>query len=116
MLIMCVDDDNLVRQVTSDMIRHLNHEVLEAADAKSALDQLDSSTNRIDVLLTDIRMPGVTGLALARSFRQRNPDIGIVYMTGYSGGEEAPGHVLNKPCTLGELQNVLEQAGRYRLN
>lgn len=116
MLIMCVDDDNLVRQVTSDMIRHLDHKVIEASDAESALNLLAFSSHKIDVLLTDIRMPGMTGITLAQTVRQENPEIGIVYMTGYAGGAEAPGPVLRKPCTLGELEIVLEQAARYRLN
>ncbi|TZG27996.1 response regulator [Sphingomonas montanisoli] len=110
MLVVCVDDDKLVRQVTSDMIRHLDHQVLEAPDGTSALDLIDCVSDRIDVLLTDVRMPGMNGVSLANAVRHRYPDIGIIYMTGYAGEFELSGPVLEKPCTLGDLEKVLSRA------
>jgi CheY-like chemotaxis protein len=116
MLILCVDDDYIVRQVTSDMVRHLDHQVIEAHDGESALNLLACSSSPVDVLLTDVRMPGMTGPSLARAVQEAHPGVGIVYMTGYADGISLPGPVLRKPCTLGELENVLEEARRTRLN
>ena len=109
MLVVCVDDDLLVRQVTSDMIRHLDHKVIEASDAVSALDLIECLPDHVDVLLTDVRMPGMNGVSLANAVRRRHPDIGIIYMTGYAGDFDMAGPVLEKPCTLGQLQKVLNE-------
>ncbi|RVT94893.1 response regulator [Sphingomonas crocodyli] len=109
MLVVCVDDDLLVRQVTSDMIRHLDHKVLEAPDAVSALDLIACVPDRIDILLTDVRMPGMNGVSLANAVRTRHPEIGIIYMTGYAGEFDLTGPVLEKPCTLGDLERMLDK-------
>lgn len=109
MLVVCVDDNSLVRQITSDMIRHLDHKVIEAEDGMSALDLIECVPDRIDVLLTDVRMPGMNGVTLANTVRRRHPDIEIVYMTGYAGDFDLTGPVLEKPCTLGDLQKVLNK-------
>jgi len=107
MRILCVDDDTLVRLVTGDMLRELDHDVLEAPDALLALEWLKKSTVPIDVLLTDIRMPGMTGLALARRAVREQPDLAIIYMTGFGEGLALSGPVLSKTCTMGSLKAAI---------
>ncbi|WP_246670094.1 response regulator [Bradyrhizobium stylosanthis] len=67
--ILVVEDDELVRSTTCEMLRTLGHEVLEAPDAPTALDMLAS--NSIDTLVTDVGLPRVSGTILARQARAK---------------------------------------------
>src|SRR5262245_39690131 len=79
--ILIVDDDPLILTVVDLMVRHAGHRVRTAADGTSALDLL--AENPADIIISDIRMPGMDGLALAQMVRKDYPQIPIVLMTGY---------------------------------
>ncbi|MBF5090106.1 response regulator [Novosphingobium sp. NBM11] len=104
----------MVREITGDLLRELGHEVIEVADATSALEYLRHGDEPIDLLLTDVRMPNMTGYALARKAIEQRPSLHVVYMTGQEEGVSAPGHVLRKPCTLGRLESVLTHIERLQ--
>lgn len=76
-----VEDDDLVREATVGNVTDLGHRVLEAADADAALQMLDSGTV-IDVLFTDVRLPGKDGEQLAREARQRRPTLKVILTSG----------------------------------
>lgn len=104
MRILCVDDDMIVRQVTGDMLRDLRHEVYEAPDAATALSWLGRPDCSIDLLITDVRMPGMSGFTLARKAAEIRPRLQVLYISGFAEGVAAPGPLLPKPCTLGQLE------------
>jgi len=80
--ILIVDDDDAVRQVAADMLRDLRYEVVEVGSAGAAFDMLDSQ--KIDLLLLDFAMPGMSGADVARRVRTRHPTLPILFVTGYA--------------------------------
>jgi PAS domain S-box-containing protein len=78
-----VDDEELVRMSTADMLEDLGYEVIEASSAEEAL-QLLSAGTRADVLVTDHLMPGMSGSDLAREVRRMKPGLPILIVSGYA--------------------------------
>jgi PAS domain S-box-containing protein len=78
--ILVVEDDELIRSTTADMLTMLGHDVLEAPDEPTAMDLLANAA--VDVLLTDVGLPKVSGMILARQARDRLPDLKIIIATG----------------------------------
>lgn len=78
--ILLCEDDFLIRLATTDMLTHLGHVVLEAANAESALRLL--SDNKIDLLLTDIGLPDLPGTVLAEKARAIAPALPVIFATG----------------------------------
>jgi CheY-like chemotaxis protein len=110
MLILCVDDDRLVRCVTGNMLRELGHEVIEVADGDAALASLHNCGRTVDVMMTDVRMPGMTGFTLARRAKADHPDLEVIFMTGFADGPMPPGPILHKPATLKRLETMMRTA------
>jgi two-component system NtrC family sensor kinase len=81
--VLVVEDDPDVRSYVTETLRGLNYRVLEAADGESAL-TLVHQTDPLDLLLTDVVMPGMNGRALGDAAKQFRPGLKILYMTGYS--------------------------------
>jgi len=92
--VLLVDDEELVRSATADMIRELGHHVEEAHGAIEGLSRLDEGL-AVDVVVTDYMMPGMNGGALARRIAKSHPQIPILLITGYTGPTD---DVLHLPC------------------
>jgi PAS domain S-box-containing protein len=108
--ILVVEDDADVRAYVVEVLRELNYSILEAPDATSALGLIDRRGSRLDLLLTDVVLPGINGRELARRLQSRQPDIKVLFMTGYSRnaivhqGRLDPGvEVIQKPLTQADL-------------
>jgi PAS domain S-box-containing protein len=82
--ILVVEDDTGVRQHVVDTLRTMSYAVVEAEDAAAALAIIRKNEAHIDMLLTDIVMPGMNGRELANRARALMPNIRILFMTGYS--------------------------------
>jgi PAS domain S-box-containing protein len=82
--ILLVEDDKDVRTYLSDALRGLHYRVLAAANAAVALKVLAEDQLRVDILLTDIVMPGMNGRELGEKAIQMRPRLKVLYMTGYS--------------------------------
>ncbi|MDT9599931.1 CHASE3 domain-containing protein [Sphingosinicella rhizophila] len=82
-IILVVEDDERVRHMSVDALRELGYTVIQAADGNQALEQL-AIQPRIDLLFTDIVMPGMTGRQLADRAQEARPDLKILYTTGYT--------------------------------
>jgi PAS domain S-box-containing protein len=89
-----VDDDSLILMNTTAMLEDLGHTVLEASSGREALDLLDRE-KRIDVVITDHAMPGMTGIELAQAIRAERPNLPIILATGYA--ELPPGTDVDLP-------------------
>jgi two-component system cell cycle response regulator CpdR len=106
--VLVVEDDEAMREFLVEAISRSGY-VVEAVD--NGCDALDRvSAARFDLLLTDIRMPGLDGLELARKARVRNPALGVLLVTAYAqdalGATDFDGtrtDVLSKPFNLNEL-------------
>ncbi|WP_207481476.1 response regulator [Arenibaculum pallidiluteum] len=81
--ILLVDDDALVSTGTAAMLEDLGHMVIEANSGADAIELLRTSP-RIDVVITDHAMPGMTGMELARRLRESHPSLPIILATGYA--------------------------------
>lgn len=81
--VLVVEDDDEVRSFVTETLRGLNYRVLEAADGDGAL-ALVRQQGPIDLLLTDVVMPGMNGRTLGEAAAQHRPELKILYMTGYS--------------------------------
>lgn len=103
--ILVVDDDALININTVDVIAALGHAVLEAYSGREALDIL-AGARRIDALVTDYSMPGMTGLELAAAARKLHPGLPILLTSGYTelpGGITTELPLLAKPYQEAEL-------------
>jgi two-component system NtrC family sensor kinase len=81
--VLVVEDDPDVRAYVAESLANLNYRVRQAADADAAITILDDASP-IDLLLTDVVMPGTNGRVLADKAVQRRPGLKVLYMTGYS--------------------------------
>jgi DNA-binding NtrC family response regulator len=95
----------------------MGHTVFEAGDASEALAISRKTESVIDLLLTDVIMPGMSGKKLADTLLIERPGIGVLYMSGYADGEiathgvlEEGTAILRKPFTRDELLRRVEDA------
>jgi signal transduction histidine kinase/CheY-like chemotaxis protein len=114
-VVLVVEDQPALRGIVVEMLERLGYGVLEAADPAQALALAASRANGIDLLLTDVAMPGMNGRELAERLCRGRPETRVLYMSGYAddevlGRDAVPGAVelLPKPFTVQEL------AGRVR--
>jgi CheY-like chemotaxis protein len=111
--VLLVDDDDAVRITTSDLLSGLGYTVQEAADGAAALELLDGGA-AIDVMVTDVVMPGMSGPELARRVRAMRPGLPIVFISGYSESdglaEGSLGRLVRKPFRAAQLQEQIEEA------
>ncbi len=87
--VLVVEDDSHVRMIITDVLRELGYSCLEAGDGQAALPVLTSNTS-IDLLITDVGLPGLNGRQIAEIARKHRPDLKILFVTGYA--EHATGH------------------------
>jgi CheY-like chemotaxis protein len=81
--ILLVDDDPAVREVTAAMLEDLGYRVVEAESGAAALDLL-SAGNRVDLMLADFSMPGMSGMELLGEAAARRPELPVLLVTGYA--------------------------------
>ncbi|WP_156926940.1 response regulator [Azospirillum halopraeferens] len=111
--LLLVDDNADVRRVTADLLRDAGMDVVETADAASALERI--ATGGVDVLVSDIRMPGaIDGLTLARRVRECRPGLPVILVSGYSDltaqARTAGFEVLAKPFDRTALLDAMRRA------
>jgi CheY-like chemotaxis protein len=103
-----------VRKSVIRMLSDRGYGTLQAAGPSSAIDIAKLWVGPVDLLLTDIVMPGMSGDELARELRRGRPHLRVVYMTGYSGEldlSDLPidGPVVQKPFTRDDLLAAVEE-------
>jgi signal transduction histidine kinase/CheY-like chemotaxis protein len=110
--VLVVDDEDAVREQIAETLRDLGLSVLEAADGTSGLEVIASGV-ALDMLITDVGLPGLNGRQLADAARERRPDLPIMLITGYAGtalddGQLPPGvQMLHKPFGLEMLAELV---------
>jgi len=115
--VLVAEDEGGVRGPVRRILLAHGFSVIEAADGEQALLLAAAYPGRIDLLLTDVVMPGIGGAELARRLRLERPGLRILFMTGYSveavatHGVLAPGStLLQKPFTVDELLGRVREA------
>lgn len=119
--VLLVEDEELILINSADMLRELGHTVFEANSGEEALTVIGSS--KVDVLITDVELPGISGIELADKTRSLNPAIGVVFATGkdklpnHSRHNNSSAVLLRKPYDADALAQCLgrfDPAGRAR--
>lgn len=111
--VLLVDDDGGARHALRRVLERQGYSVVEAAEGADALDLLEASHVPVDLMITDVQMPGMRGDELGQRVRARYPDLPILYISGERSfahlGEDtsAPTHFLAKPFTAAELGDAL---------
>jgi CheY-like chemotaxis protein len=110
-MILIVEDQPATAQITRILLESWGYQVLEAHCPDEALALFDSQRGRINLLLTDVIMPGMNGTQLASELRLRNPDLRVVYMSGYTA-EQLPladAAFLPKPFNPASLSRMIRR-------
>jgi PAS domain S-box-containing protein len=115
--VLLVEDERALRKLTRKMLLDIGFTVLEAEDAFQAIEIAKRTEAPIDLLLTDVIMPGMSGWALAEMLSAQRPEMRVLYISGYPDGEIAKRGVigagisiLRKPFTREELARSVEDA------
>jgi CheY-like chemotaxis protein len=110
--VLLVEDNPDVATASTGLLEQLGYKVRWASDASAALAALEKD-NGIDIVFSDVVMPGkMDGIGLAKAIREKNPEIPILLVTGYSAsikdiGSQFP--ILRKPYQLHELSRELQK-------
>jgi PAS domain S-box-containing protein len=114
--ILLVEDQREVRRLTATILRALGYYVLEAEGGEKALQLVEEAHGPIDLLLTDVMMPGLTGPQLAVRLRAARPALKVLFISGYSaditlvaGAAEETVHRLSKPFSPAALAQKVRE-------
>ena len=114
--VLVVDDEDYVRSLAVRMLRGLGYKVLAASTGPEAIELCKTSDQRVDLLLTDVVMPGMNGREVLDALSSADPDLGVVYMTGYSlqiigkTGLDPSHPLVQKPFTTEKLAATVREA------
>jgi len=115
--ILIAEDEEALRALIARALSDSGHEVVTAIDGADALDIVTRESGRFELLLTDIKMPLMDGIALALSVARDYPKIIILLMTAYADQRERAANldalihdVILKPFTLAEIKSVVADA------
>jgi PAS domain S-box-containing protein len=114
--ILVVDDEPILAEMIQQMLQKLGYEVVSRTNGMEALEAFkrQPAERPFDLVLTDMTMPGLTGMELARKLFELEPEISVILMTGFSrnihgegGGEPGIGELLMKPVTIEKLAQTV---------
>ena len=117
--VLLVDDDSAFRHVMSGELRRLGHEVATAGSGEEAVARIERQEP--EIVLLDLRLPGMDGLATLKAIRTRNPSIEVIMLTGHGSIDSAIESIregafdyVTKPCPLDEIQIRVQRAIEQR--
>ena len=112
-VILLVDDDSAVREVTASILRELGHVVIVVGSGRGALDLLDQNAH-IELVILDFAMPGMNGMEVARQVRTKSPARPVIFITGYvemsALGDIDETQIVRKPFIGNELADRVQTA------
>jgi len=105
--ILVVEDDDIVRMLIVDVLEELEFSVLEADDGESALEILGDQSKEIDLMMTDVGLPGMDGRELAKKARELRSTLPVLFASGYAENIEVPAgmQVIGKPFSIDQLRD-----------
>jgi sigma-B regulation protein RsbU (phosphoserine phosphatase) len=108
--ILVIEDDQVTRLAVSTYLKHVGYDVLTASNGLEGVEVFRSCPNLIDLVLTDLRMPVMTGNEAVHQIRETRPDAKVICMTGSSEDVRLKGvPVLAKPFSLKTLHHSISR-------
>lgn len=107
--VLLVDDNDDVREMSADMLEELGYRVTQAANGFEALDRLAEHPD-LEVMVTDIRMPGMSGFELCDIASARYQRLKVVMMSGYFAPQATTCRLIRKPFRTVELDVAIREA------
>ena len=109
--LLVVEDDGIVRMLMVEVLEDLGYKVIEAADATSALVILNDSATPLDLLMTDVGLPDMSGQDLAGKAREIRPLLPVLFASGYADSLSVPEgmHSIGKPFSIDQLRDKVVQ-------
>ena len=115
--ILVADDDDMIRELVVRALHEDGHELTAADDGAAALEALGRQNEKFDLLLSDVKMPVMDGIALALAAGRDHPELPIMLMTGYADqrerahGLDALVHdVIAKPFSVDQIKGAVREA------
>jgi two-component system cell cycle sensor histidine kinase/response regulator CckA len=119
--VLLVEDEEILRVVTTRMLRKIGFQVVTAKNGVEALAVYEQYEGKIDLVLTDTVMPEMGGVELIKKLRDTKPELAIVLMSGYIEGDDALHHTENitqipglnfiaKPFKINELEDIINKS------
>ena len=105
-MILLVDDDEAVRETSAEMLQELGYTVVQATNGHAALGVLDRQ-HGVEVMVTDVRMPGMSGLELSDIAARRFQDLRVILISGYFLPQPISRRFLQKPFRIRELDEAI---------
>ncbi|KAE9640889.1 response regulator [Pseudomonas sp. PB106] len=108
--ILVVEDDDIVRMLIVDVLEELDFKVVEAGDGEDALKILNDLNQPVDLMMTDMGLPGMDGRELATQARKVRPSLPILFASGYAENIDVPHdmHVIGKPFSIDQLRDKVK--------
>lgn len=109
--ILVVEDDAIVRMLIVDVLEELEYKVLEADGSEQALEVLQDQTQQINLMMTDVGLPGMDGRELAIKARELRPALEVLFASGYAESIDVPKdmHMIGKPFSIDQLRDKVKQ-------
>lgn len=115
--ILLAEDDAAARDLVQRALGLEGHEVVVTQDGLEALEKVQAAPARIDLLITDVQMPGLDGIALVEKALAVNPKLRVVMMSGFADELGRAGHlkstisrIITKPFTLEQIRSAVRAA------
>jgi len=104
--ILVVDDDPEVREILAETLAEFGYRVLQAGTGEEALPMLEAP-DEVGMIITDVRMPGMSGLEFVELARERHPALKVIVMSGYFVSQAVGARFLKKPFHMHELASAV---------
>jgi len=105
--ILLAEDEDALRGLLAGLLRRHGYNVLAARDGREAVEIGRDNLDSIDLLITDVRMPGIDGPGVARELLSARPALKVLYISGYAEGRVLGGPFLQKPFSPAELSALV---------
>jgi len=112
--LLIIDDNEEILSSLKNFLSKRNFDVMAASNGLDGLKLFEATNNEFDLVITDLVMPNISGVALISIFKERTPDLPVIAITGYGEQPESLAReamadvVLEKPFKLGKLEKIIE--------
>ena len=114
--VLIVDDEEPIRFLCEDLLKSVNYDVLTAEDGEKAIEVLKDKGDEVDIVVTDLRMPGIDGIEVTKRVKSDYPEVDVIVLTGFASIESAvesmkigASDFIRKPFNLNTLLETISR-------